>query len=498
MKKVLSFFLALLLILPTCTTALASSPAQPCPCAHPPVIYITGFAMTDLVAYPGTEDAYDVFMPETQKIQSAVKQLVRPLVQVMLLHTYKSFARSLAKTAHFLLDEIACDNNGDPVNDYVDVRYRSDPTMYHAPYSQTRFRYDWREDVFDIAAELHAFIEETKRLTGHDKVVLKGESMGGAVLMTYLKVYGHESVDTIIMQSSAFNGISLVGDLFTGDLRVQTASVLRYAGNFLQGSDNETNFYRLMLRRFGFLASPLVRLLDRTLSRGGSILYSTCLCDLFGNIPGLWTFVPQEKYEQAKAFMLDETENAVLIEKIDRYHYGVMDSTKALLDSALADGVKLAILANYDKAAVPVGEHAGLQSDFLIDTARASMGATCADFGSTLGSNYVQKIADGHNHLSCDNVIDASTCAYPEYTWFVKDMMHTWYTGSYAAFTYWISSLRTQPTVHDTPLYPQFMVDNHDTNELEPLTPENSERHPTDVDFCALLQTFLARIRKNT
>lgn len=495
MKKVLSLFLAFVLMFSVSATA-AASPAQICTCAHPPVIYITGFAMTDLVAYPGTENQYNVFMPETEKIQTALKQLIAPIVQVMLLHNYKSFARSLAKAAHFLLDEIACDDNGDPVNDYVDVCYRSDPSAFHNPYTQTRFRYDWREDVFDIAAELHEFIEETKRLTGHSKVVLKGESMGGAVLMTYLKVYGHDSVDTIIMQSSAFNGISLVGDLFTGDLRVQTANALRYAENYLEGSENEVNFYRLMLRRFGFLAAPIVRILDKTMSRGNSILYQECLSDLFGNIPGLWTFVPQEKYAQAKAFLLDETENAVLIQKIDRYHYGVADSTKALLDDALADGVKLAIIANYDKAAVPVGEHAGLQSDFLIDTARTSMGATCADFGKTLGEDYVQKVDDGHNHVSCDNVIDASTCAYPEYTWFVKDMMHTWYTGSYATFTYWLSSLTVQPTVHDTPLYPQFMVDNHDTNELEPLTVENSERHPTDVDWKALFQLFRERIRE--
>lgn len=488
MKKWISLFLALVMLFSPCTAVTASCAwGFPCECAHTPIIYVTGFAMTDLVAYPGTTQQYNVFMPEYDKVQTALKQLVGPLVQVIFLHTYKSFARSLAKTAHFLLDEIACDDSGNPVNDYVDVAYRSSPSSIHDSHTQTSFRYDWREDVFDIAAELNDFIEQTKRLTGHDKVALKGESMGGAVLMTYLEVYGHDSVDSIVMLSSAFNGISLVGDLFTGDLRVKNADVVRYVGNFLEGSDNKTNFYRLLLKRFGFLTYPVVQILRRTFSRGNDILYTQCLSDLFGNIPGLWVFVPQEKYEAAKAFLLDERVNAELIQKIDRYHYGVADRTKAILDDALADGVKLAIVANYDKAAVPVGENARRQSDFLIDTARSSMGGTCADYGETLGADYAQAIDDGHCHISCDRVIDASTCAYPEYTWFVKDMMHTWYTGSYRDFTYWLSEQSVQPTVHDSPQYPQFLVDNHDTNELEPLTPENSERHPTDVDWKALL-----------
>lgn len=497
MKKMLSLLLAWIMLLSPCAvTASCLWSDEECDCGNPPVIYITGFAMTDLVAYPGTQQQYNVFMPEYDKVETALKKLIGPLVQVALLHTYKSFARSLVDAAHFLLDEIACDDSGVPINDYIDVRYRNDPTYLHNANMQNSFRYDWREDVFDIAAELNEFIEETKRLTGHDKVVLKGESMGGAVLMTYLKVYGHGSVESIIMLSSAFNGISLVGDLFTGDLRVQSADVVRYAGNFLEGSDNETNFYRLLLKRFGFLAYPVVRILSRTFSRGNEILYTQCLSDLFGNIPGLWVFVPHEKYEAAKSFLLDENVNAALIQKIDRYHYGVADQTKALLDDALADGVKLAILANYDKAAVPVGQNAHRQSDFLIDTARAGMGATCADFGKTLGKDYTQKNDDGHKHVSCDNIIDASSCIYPEYTWFIKDMMHTWYTGSYRAFTFWLCAQDKQPTVHDDAQYPQFLVINHDTNELEPLTVENSERHPTDVDWKALWELFRARRKK--
>ena len=243
----------------------------------------------------------------------------------------------------------------------------------------------------------------------------------------------------------------------------------------------------------GFILSPVCNAVDRVFTEGKEVLYEDCLRDLFGNLTGIWTFVPNEYYEQAKDYMLDETENAELIKKLDAYHYGVMDSTQEILDEAMEDGMKLAIISNYGKAAVPVLTNDSYQSDFLIDTARTSLGATCADYGETLGEGYIQKNADGHNHLSCDNVIDASTCIYPEYTWFVKDMMHTWYSIGYYHFTWWLAQSASQPTVNDTEEYPQFLLNNQETDTLDPLTPENCETQSTDVDLTAVFQNIFSK-----
>ncbi len=65
--------------------------------------------------------------------------------------------------------------------------------------------------------------------------------------------------------------------------------------------------------------------------------------------------------------MLDEVENATLIKKLE-HRSGVMDSTKEILDEAMNHGMKLAIISNYGKAAVPVLKNDAYQSDFLIDT----------------------------------------------------------------------------------------------------------------------------------
>lgn len=492
MKKVVSVLLAVLLIISVNAASFSSYATDKCGCSYTPIVYVTGFAMTDLVANPGTDEEYNVFMPETSAIVSAVAKLIAPTVMLRITGDYESFARSLSRILNDTMKDVACDDNGNPLNETVDVKFRVDPTAEHGYRCDNRFNYDWREDVFDIAAELNDYIEKTKELTHHDKVVLKGESMGGAVVMTYLKQYGYGSVDTVIMQSSAFNGINLVGGLFTGDLNIKTRSVMNYIGNFIEGSDPMTVFYRSIFYALsGFLLSPVCGELNTVFTKGKDVLYENCLRDLFGNLTGIWTFVPNEYYEQAKEYMLDETENAALIKKIDAYHYGIMDSTKEILDDATAHGMKLAIISNYGKAAVPVLTDDGYQTDFLIDTARTSLGATCADFGAELPEGYTQSVADGHNHISCDNAIDASTCMYPEYTWFIKDMMHTWYTSGYYDFTWWLAQHNVQPTVSESDVFPQFLYNDQVSKTIVPLTEENSDTQNTDIDIKAMLDKII-------
>lgn len=492
MKKVISLLLCVVLAFSLNVACFASYATGKCDCGVTPVVYVTGFASEALVAEAGTENQYGIFPPETSKINEAVVHTLLPIVELAVTGDYEAFSYSLCDIFNELMADVACDDNGEPVNQSTGIEPLAEPNGEHGYRCDKKFKYDWRMDVFDIAELLNTYIEKTKAATGHDKVVLKGESMGGAVIMTYLKVYGYESVDTVIMQSSAFNGIELVGGLFTGDVLAKPESVVNYIGNFIEGSDPVTVLLRYFYRLFASaLISPVCKVVNKTFDDGKEIIYENCLCDMFGNLAGIWCFVPNEYYEQAKAYMLDETENASLIKKLDAYHYGVMDSTKEIMDNALAHGVKLAIISNYGKAAVPVLTNDGYQSDFLIDTSRTSLGATCALFGSTLGEDYTQKVNDGHNHLSCDGVIDASTCLYPEYTWFIKDMLHTGYTDGYYDFTWKIAQFDEQITIKTLDEFPQFLYNDTVTETLQPLTPENCDTQSTQVDIGGVVRQIL-------
>lgn len=487
MKKIIAILLSVVLIFSIGTAAYAVSETDACDCGNVPVIFVTGFASTPLIADKGLETERSVFGPEAGPLIVGIVKLMPAVFMLVLCGNEDYFATAVCTFANDLFGEMYCDDSGNPVYDNISTQDWEEPTDCHDKDTQHKFYYDWRRDVFDIAAELNDYIEEIKALTGHSKVALRSESMGGAVTMTYLSVYGHDSIDTIVMQSSAFNGITLMGDIFTGDLKIESESILNYIKNFVVGDSQTMILARVLISYCNFLMNPVAGFVDQTLSDTKEQLFDGAIRDMIGNFAGLWTFVPQESYEEAKNFMLDETENAELIRKIDRYHYGVMDRTKELLDSAMADGMKLAIISNYGKAGVPVGTDVNFQSDFLIDTARTSHGATCSTIDGTLGDGYVQAIADGHNHLSCDGQIDASTCLYPEQTWFIKDMLHTGYTAGYDEFVYQFIYDSEQQTVWSRSDYPQFLYNNAESETLEPLTTDNCDTRNENFDLPAFI-----------
>lgn len=496
MKKLLAILLSVIIAFSLSVSIFAQSDSDECDCGYIPVIFVTGFAYTELVANAGTEDEYGAFGVENEAIIEMVKGLIFPLISLLITRDYDTFAHRLSADVMELFYDASCDENGVPKNPTVDIERFNPPTAEHYPNEYSTFRYDWRKDIFDIAAELNDYIEETKRLTGHSKVALRSESMGGAVTMAYLKTYGYDSVETVVMQSSAFDGISTISSLFVGDLTIDPQSLVNYIANFMEGNSTETVLYRaLYLSLAKFIINPVVSLLGNFIGNIQDIVYDECIKPLFGYIPGLWAFVTPETYEEAKAFMLDEEVNAELIKKIDKYHYEVLNKRDEIIADAMANGVNFAIFSNYGKGALPLGEYSMSQSDFLIETEHTSLGATCAEYGETLGDGYVQAIDDGHNHVSPDNMIDASTCSFPEITWFVKDMMHTWYTDGYNEFVYKLIYTEGQETIHTYEEYPQFLVNNQETEALEPLTAENSDTQSTDVDYGAVLDLIIDKIK---
>ncbi|MBP3441607.1 MAG: hypothetical protein J6L62_02270 [Clostridia bacterium] len=494
MKKLLAVFLSVVIAFSLSVSIFAQAEKEECDCGNIPVIFVSGFAYTELVANAGTEDEYGAFGVESEAITDMVKKLILPLFELVFTGNYDKFAHKLSAEVNDLFYDTSCDENGNPNNPTVDIEFFEYPSQYHFRNRKSTFRYDWRKDVFDIAAELNDYIEETKRLTGHSKVALRAESMGGAVTMAYLHTYGYDSVETVVMQSSAFDGIEMMTSLFVGDLSLNAKSVMNYVGNFLEGNSTEMVFYRALYNTLSILAyTPVVKLIGGFIGNIEDVVYEDCIKSLFGYIPGIWVFVAEDAYEEAKEFMLDEEVNKELIKKIDRYHYEVMNRKEDIIEDAMANGVNFAIISNYGKAAVPLGEESSNQSDFLIDTKHTSLGATCAPYGETLGEGYVQKIDDGHNHLSPDNVIDASTCAFPEITWFIKDMMHTWYTDGYNEFVYTLIYTPGQETIHTYDEYPQFLCNNQETEALEPLTAENMNTQSTDVDYIALIKLLITK-----
>ena len=174
--------------------------------------------------------------------------------------------------------------------------------------------------------------------------------------------------------------------------------------------------------------------------------------------------------DDAKALLIGDNVSDEFIAKIDYYH-NIQGQNKEILDGVIENGGNLAIISKYGSTIPPVCVSQLNIGDMVIDTVYTSFGATCALANTTLGADYVQKVDCGHNHISADNMIDASTAAYPEYTWFIKDLMHADHTAAQWELIRFIFDSEAQPTVSDSEAYPQFLISIDD--EIIPLTAEN-------------------------
>lgn len=461
MKKALSILLTVLML---CTAVLPAFAAKSCDCDYAPVISVRGFGST-LYAADGSGNEVNVFFYGPDEIAGMATGLVSALTGLAVRRDYSGFVARLKDAAAILAKNLMCDENGDSVNTVVthpdspDVdKHQGDNFIYfrgEEDHNNYVFEYDWRISPLELADELNAYIEAVKAATGHDKVTLISHSEGNNVTASYFYKYGTASVNKTIHMSAAWQGISIVGEAFNRqvDLENKGDDFENFLTTFL-GTDEFVGFINALvssLNRAGVLnalLNGLDRLFDKTLDQ----MYDEILVDTFATMPAMWSFVPDEYYEGAKEAMFGgDAKYAKLIEKIDAYHDNVQVRVPEILQSAMDNGVAAAIACGYGIDVIPVTTVKDAQCDFLIDTKYASLGATTAPFGGTLEGG-------DPAYTSPDQLVDASTCAFPEITWFLKYQDHNNFCEPYQKFVLWLVRYDGQPTVAANPDYPQYMV----------------------------------------
>ncbi len=342
--------------------------------------------------------------------------------------------------------------------------------------STYKFRYDWRLDPYELADRLHDYIDYMKELTGFDTVSLVGFSQGAAVLNTYLSVYGYDDLETVIWCCGAHNGVELAGQLFTGRISVDNEALTRFLSDPEQ-RDSSAELLSAVVQQLnalgltGNILQYTNKIIDKLLADGA---IRRIIRETMGKMPAIWSLIGDEYYEEAKAYVFNEPGDAerfaALLETIDAYHYNVQAHSAEIMARAKAATGKIGVISKYGRRLLPVIDNAGIQADGTIDVKGTSCGATAADFGLTLGPDYRQAVNDGHNHLSPDGVIDASTALYPDYTWFIKNLEHSSISKYMGDLFRRICYADTQLTVFDDPDFPQFAVYSPIDGQTAPLT----------------------------
>ena len=222
-----------------------------------------------------------------------------------------------------------------------------------------------------------------------------------------------------------------------------------------------------LLNDYGVLPVIIERvqdLLDDQFER----VYNEELLKAMGTWPGVWSFVPDEYYAAAKEYTFkNESKYSELIKRIDNYHYNVQNKLEKIIDSCASRGMQFSITNGYGISTIPVVPEKENQTDLLIDTKYMSIGATCADAGETLGESYKQKkYCGGADYVSPDLLIDASTCKYPDKTFFFRGQLHSQFDAGYTEFITKLLLSKKQPNVKSmTKLgYSQFMYNDEDGN----------------------------------
>ncbi len=148
-------------------------------------------------------------------------------------------------------------------------------------------------------------------------------------------------------------------------------------------------------------------------------------------------------------------------------------------------GVEVGIIASYGLCNPPLGVHQDETGDVLVGIQDASFGATASGLYDTLSQEYIdERIALGYgDYISPDGKIDASTCVFPETTWFVKNRHHD-YEGAARLIAEYFTQFSNVTASSNNKNISRFLVhDNDAPGQVVNMTAENCADGPwiTDV-----------------
>ncbi len=279
------------------------------------------------------------------------------------------------------------------------------------------FTQDWRQSQVDSAADLDAYIQEVKEITGSEQVDIYGLSHGGQYGTSYLYYYGYKGdVRRAMFGDPATLGTSAVGSFFTGEyVDVNLEDVIEFVEHgFEYEKDWEWLLQLLTLDEF------LVEIVN-------SALVNTDLLEGIVLIPSLWDFVPHNYFEEALRYVgLNAEENGSLYADTVKYHTDISNGGLNLantLSDLKVSGMRIGYVvgSGYDSI------NGKYNSDILIDTYLSS-GSTCMPLGETFPEGYEKAGTvcsnPNHYHISPDFDIDASTGFMPDNTWYVRNQGH--------------------------------------------------------------------------
>ena len=381
------------------------------------------------------------------------------------------------------------------------------------------FTYDWRYSTVDIAEDFKDFVNNVLAQTGSSKVNVVAVSMGSIIIQSYLSKYGSSKLNNVVYASPAWLGTSIAGDMVNRHIQLDDFAIENYLVQ-LSNVSAVTHIAATVISSIATwedLTGEYLDSVNKWLQGALPRIYSDFVIPVIGSMPGIWSLVPHEQFESgiaslypdgrfynyinpdvpdgtvtsadpacithtmlnadgsvtAPVTLADTAMYAKLVQqdKIQQKAADIIAKNAKLTpniagwNGTVKGNMRWGIVCGYNRQIAPINEKYEM-SDGVVDTKYLSGGATCARYLQAFNDwddVYNQKIADGHNHLSWDYKIDASTCMFPENVWFIKNMDHMGFdtNSGTTQVMMWLLDVTKTTNIHtDEENYPQFFMYN--------------------------------------
>lgn len=430
-------------------------------------------------------------------VLDAVVNILQPfLVEGILFNKWDNYYAALEKEIGELFTEVQYDKNGESKNDIDISKNLRDLMAYNMTVDKKQgkgsyyaydyqFWYDWRQDPLKTADEFHAYIEGIKKATGCDKVSVLARCLGTTVVMAYIAKYGTDSLYGVAFDGSVVEGAELISETISGEFTVDAAGINRFLLDMnATGSASIDNFVMKSIdlaEKSGAIDVLTGTVKYTVYNRIVKGVTSALSLGTFFTWPGYWACVSEEDYENALLYVFGEegsakrTEYAGLIEKIEDYQTLVRAELDTLYDAMDESGMRIGVIAKYGFQIAPVCKSSDQFADQYATLNKASFGASVADsIYDTFSDDYIaQREAEGKaKYISPDRQVDASTCRWPQYTWFTKNISHSYWHDFETALLYRVITSDVQYTVDDFDCT-QFTVHDYETGLVSAMTEDN-------------------------
>lgn len=506
MKKVISVFLSIFLVMTVITPA-ASAIAE----ENLPIIYIRGngetiydgdgnvlaLGISDLFSNVANGD----FDKETV-VETCANIMLPLLTEGLMFDEWDNYGKAVYEELKPLFKGSEIDENGNPINGSGIAKSRIDESEAEAERDTVNyglydynFMYDWRLSPYDHVDRLHDYILKVLDTTDKDQVNIHVACLGGGLVMAYLEKYGDKGhIKNVMLNEVLSNGATIISKTFSGQIEFDAKQAERYLaqmkycaeigmpGGFgLSDLIDEIIFKTIdLFNQLTVTDKVLDGVEDLYAKLYQALMPAVCHATGVATVVNYWTCVTEKDFDKALNLLFGEhgsearIKYAGLIEKILYYR----EHCTSQLDEIYEEcenvyDIHVGFVARYGYMNPPLTKDADELSDFLVSLDEATMGATCAKIGSTLSEDYIsQRVKEGKGaYISPDRQVDLSTALYPDRTWVIKNAHHSFVNVS---DNITLSFLRgTKYTIRSEGAYPQFSVFFETEGRLEPMTTEN-------------------------